>query len=73
MAENFPKPKKEGIPHIESTENPAAAQWLGLCSFTVKQPGSVPGWGTKIPQAMQHSQNKHTHTHITETFLKIRI
>ena len=25
--------------------------WLGLCAFTAKGPGSIPGWGTKIPQA----------------------
>ena len=26
--------------------------WLGLCAFTVEDLGSIPGWGTKIPQAM---------------------
>ena len=31
-------------------------QWLGLRAFTTKGMGSVPGWGTKIPQAAQHSQ-----------------
>ena len=28
-----------------------------LC-FTAKGVGSVPGWGTKIPQAMKHGQKK---------------
>ena len=27
------------------------AQWLGLCTFTAEGPGSIPGLGTKIPQA----------------------
>ena len=26
-------------------------QWLGLRTFTAEGPGSIPGWGTKIPQA----------------------
>ena len=28
-------------------------QWLELCIFTAKGPGSIPGWGTKIPQVIQ--------------------
>ena len=27
-------------------------QWLGLCTFTARGLGSIPGWGTKILQAM---------------------
>ena len=34
------------------------AKWLGLCDFTTKGLVSTPGQGTKIPQAMQHSQKK---------------
>ena len=30
-------------------------QWLGLC-FTAEGLGSIPGPGTKIPQAMWHGQ-----------------
>ena len=33
--------------------NSLAVQWLGLLSFTAEGQGSIPGWGTKIPQAMQ--------------------
>ena len=33
-------------------------QWLGLHSFTAEGPGSIPGWGTKIPQAAWHSPKK---------------
>ena len=33
--------------------NSLVVQWLGLGTFTAKGPGSVPGRGTKIPQAMQ--------------------
>ena len=31
--------------------NSLAVQCLGLCAFTVKGLGSIPGQGTKIPQA----------------------
>ena len=34
------------------------AQWLGLCAFTAKGSGSIPGPGTKITQAEWHSQKK---------------
>ena len=57
------KYKKPPVRLKYEAENPLAVQWLGLHSFTAKQCASVPGWGTKIPQAMQHSQNEHTHTH----------
>ena len=33
-------------------------QWLGLRASTAKGPGSIPGWGTKILQAMWCSQKK---------------
>ena len=33
-------------------------QWLGLCAFTPKGLGSIPGQGTKILQAAQCGQNK---------------
>ena len=36
--------------------NSLAVQWLGLGSFTVEGPGSIPVRGTKIPQAAQRSQ-----------------
>ena len=35
-----------------------AVQWLGLCAFTAKGPGSVTGQGTEIPQATQHGQKQ---------------
>ena len=44
--------------YIKILGNSLVVQWLGLCTFTAKGPGSVPGRGTKIPQAMQHSQKK---------------
>ena len=31
-------------------------QWLGLHNFTAVAQGSVPGQGTKVPQAVEHSQ-----------------
>ena len=33
-------------------------QWLGLHAFIAKGTGSIPGWGTKIPQAAQSDQKK---------------
>ena len=44
--------------HTHTKENSLVVQWLGLGSFTAKGPGSIPGWGTKIPQAMQRGQKK---------------
>ena len=35
-----------------------AVKWLELHTFTAKGPSLIPGWGTKIPLAMQHGQNK---------------
>ena len=35
-----------------------AVQWLGLGAFTAKGPGSIPGWGTKIPEATWGDQKK---------------
>ena len=31
-------------------------QWLGLCTFTAKGMGSIPGLGTRILQAVWHGQ-----------------
>ena len=42
----------------ERMGNSLAVQWLGLGTFTAMGPGSIPGRGTKIPQAMWRSQNK---------------
>ena len=33
-------------------------QGLGLSAFTAKAPGSIPGQGSKISQAVQHSEKK---------------
>ena len=38
--------------------NSLAVQWLGPRAFTAEGLGSIPGQGTKIPQAVQHSKNK---------------
>ena len=43
---------------IISQGNFLAVQWLGLLAFTAEGSGSVPGQGTKILQAMWHSQKK---------------
>ena len=38
------------------TGNSLVDQWLELGIFTAKGPGSIPGLGTKVPQAIEHSQ-----------------
>ena len=35
-------------------------QWLRLCVSTARGTGLIPGWGTKVPHAARHSQNKQT-------------
>ena len=36
-------------------------QWLELSDSTAGGPGSIPGWGTKIPQALQPKKKKKDH------------
>ena len=38
--------------------NSLAVQWLGLRTLTAEAPGSIPGWGTKIPQASRSKKNE---------------
>ena len=38
--------------------NSLAVQWLGLHALNVEGLGSIPGQGTKIPQAVWHGQKK---------------
>ena len=33
-------------------------QWLGLSALTAEGLGSIPGWGTKMPQAVQPKKKK---------------
>ena len=33
-------------------------QWLGLWALTAKGLGSIPDWGTKIPQATKYGKKK---------------
>ena len=42
-------------------ENSLVVQWLGLCAFTAEGPGSIPGQGTKIPQATANNNKKMLH------------
>ena len=40
-------------------------QWLGVCAFTAKGLGLIPGHGTKIPQATkQKNKNKKIYIYI---------
>ena len=40
--------------------NSLVVQWLGCHALTAEGMDSIPGWGTNIPQAVRHSQNKQT-------------
>ena len=39
-------------------QNSLTVQWLGLYTRTAEGPGSILGWGTKIPQTMEHDQKE---------------
>ena len=42
----------------KSIGNSMLVQWSWLCAFTADGPGSILGWGTKIPQTAQRGQKK---------------
>ena len=52
-----PSKLPQGIPWQFSTQNPALPLQGG--------PGPIPGWGTKIPQAVRCSQNNNSSTKVT--------
>ena len=68
----FPIPKFCALSTFqkEAIRNSCAVQWLGLCAFIAKDLGSVLGWGTKIPQAMLHGQEKKGATEIKVKLFK---
>ena len=47
---------------VKTVKNPVgnslAVQWLGLRASIAGATDSIPGWGTKMPHAMQHGQKK---------------
>ena len=43
---------------MNSQGNSLAVQWLGLCALTAEGLGSIPGRGTKTPQATWRGQKK---------------
>ena len=47
-------------------ENSLVLQWLGLCAFTAKDPGSIPSWETKISQPAQCDKKKFFFFFITQ-------
>ena len=50
--------QRRGCLKISLAGNSLAVQWLGLRAPTAGGPSSIPGWGTKIPQAAQRGQKK---------------
>ena len=49
---------KEKLVSKTTIRNSLAVQWLGLGAFIAVAPGSIPGQGTKIPQAMGKTKKK---------------
>ena len=43
--------------YIASLGNSLLVQWLKLCASIARGPGTVPGWGTKIPQTSVKGKN----------------
>ena len=41
---------------MATRDNSLAVQWLGLRTSTAGSTGLIPGWRTRIPQAVQHGQ-----------------
>ena len=54
MPENIVEAKNYGC-WVQIPRTLLAVQWLELCTFTAKGPGSIPVLGTKIPKAVQFS------------------
>ena len=48
------------------SRNFLAVQWLGLSTFTTLGLGSIPGWRTKIPQAVPCGKKKKKKTEDNE-------
>ena len=51
-------PEKQSNQTVDLSGTSLEVQWLGLSAFTAMAPGSIPGWGTKILQAVRHGQKK---------------
>ena len=51
--------KSQQKPLVERAHGESlVVQWLGLCASTAGGQGSIPGWGTKIPQAVLEEKKK---------------
>ena len=48
------------------------AEWLGLCASSAGGTGSIPGWGTKIPQAACGQKKKKLSLHYTVVLLSVQ-
>ena len=54
----FLKKLQRNVKNFTGKENSLAVPWLGLGAFTAEVPGSIPGWGTKIPETGWHGQKQ---------------
>ena len=55
------------------SETSLVVQGLRLCPFNTGSVGSIPGWGTKIPHAMQCGQEINNKQVNLKNFLKEKI
>ena len=44
------------LKYIREGNSLMVVQWLGCSALTAQGPGLIPGWGIKIPQAVQCGQ-----------------
>ena len=58
--------KTKAVMNKQQTGTSLGVQWLGLCNSDAGGAGSIPGWGTKIPQAAysQKKKNQPTNQHL---------
>ena len=56
--ERRPTQGDQRLKKIKKVRLPWQSMWLRLQASAAGGPGSIPGWGTKIPQARKYSQRK---------------
>ena len=57
----------------ENAGNSPEVQWLGLCILTAEGLSSIPGLGTKIPQATRSGQNENASHLLSCHYARIRM
>ena len=58
---------------IAFTGTYVVAKWLGLCTFIAGGAGSIPGWGTKISQAVRPKKKKAYRAYLVAQWVGVRL